>query len=940
MSLFLNMFKSKKKEEDNSNQNIQNEHQQETNPSADTNQIINETNEDNTNNNDKPKEKTFYIDESSKQVTQKGKFDFIKKKPNQTQDKDKEIEKDHIITHPQQVNLSNQYGGDMRIDEFLESNKESLRNMENIQNSQDLIQQNISNYNKEEDILKKSESMEISIDTKSNIELSNKSSSKQATKTKFGFIKKNKNIIDEECKEKEKEKEKEDSISDKLSITDSISKANQLKKDLINKEYKENKENKTDDIERIKEEKPQQSEVEILKKKCEEEIKKNNLEFVSIYQNINKNKEVISNINSQILKKEIEISSIEDSLQQTLKNEDFLKADEFENKKKYIYNKIEEHKDEIINYKKEIFRMKEKEIYTFRTFLKSYSDLSLSYAKLKSLASKDIDDYYQKDMSKFKNEQFIVMKLKEKLENLTQNLELKKEEIQQDNDFLEKLVKDQCHDIYEERDELKSKKEIVLNEVEELKRKLEEKLMKVDELNMEIEKRDNDIDAIKSNFKREYQKINNKKAKYDEDISDLIEENEKLTQMQRKLLENEENNKKKIEQLLKIKENYAKDMDKYALLSNRLNEQIEKKANDIKKENELNSKLVMLRQSYKRTEEMINFNKNEIALLELNIRNYENEISSLDLKVPSLEESKVKHVNSKNYKEAGKVSAELKRITELKAGLQAKIVENSEKIGVLSNEAYEKDVNLKEIDENISQCSIEIDKVTYINSIAYKESQVNLYNELKAMGDLINAQNLKKGIEQLKEEINKLKEKDYIKELIEESNLTESRKESKISNVDENNIDDVKDKDDNERGIIKKSENDMKDSNVINEDENEKNNEKNEKDDKPDKNDDDKVDDEEQVDIIEKKKTELNEKSENEDGNIENSIPTDEEIVIYKELILKIEKLGEELENAIQVEDYELADSLQSQIESETEVKNRIEGLYLDYFKKLYFENN
>lgn len=928
MSLFLNMFKSKKKEDENnqSHDNQNNDHHQNEEKSstqAESSLNTNPNEWESEKNENRYKEKTFYIDEQAKPATQqKGKFGFIKKKANQTEKTEKEKE-----------NVS-QTKEDTKMDDFLNENKESLRNNENsVKYTEEVILRDEINEKEKEKFIKK-ESNEISVTD---------SSSKQVGKTKFGFKIKVENENKE--KQKEKEKEKEDSISDKLSITDSISKANQLKKDLINKEYKE-KTNKTDEIEKEKakekqKEEKEKSEVEILKERCEEEIKKNNHQFLSIYQTINKHKEIIFNINNQIHKKEIEISMIEESLQHTLMNEDFVKADELENKKKYIYNKIDEHKEEIFHYKNEIFKMKEKEVYTYRTFLKSYSELSLSYGKLKSLASKDIDDFYQKDMSKFKNEQFIVKKLKEKVENLSQNLELKKEEIQQDNDFLEKLVKEQCQDIYEERTELKSQREVILNEIEDLKRKLEEKLVKVDELNMQIEKRDNDIDAIKSNFKREYQKINNKKAKYDEDINDLQEENEKLSMMEKRLLENEENNKKKIELLVNVKESYGKDMEKYGLLSSKLSEEIEKKAENIKKESDLNEKLRLLRESYKKTDEMIIFNKNEISVIELNIRNHENEISSLDLKVPSLEESKIKHVNSKNYKEAGKVSAELKRISELKTGLQGKIFESTEKISLLQNETNEKEGNLKEIEESISQCNIEIDKITYINSVVYKDSQMSLYNELKVKGDLINAQNLKKGIEQLKEEIKVLKEKEHIRMLIEVKEIeeneiqSENKRESKLSKgesvVEEKNISKFDDETKEDRQDQHENENKKE--------ENEKKDEEKEK-----ENEDEVKENEEEVMIIEKKET-IIEKNENQtDDNLDQKqkdlFPKEEELNIYKESKLKIEKLNTDLEEALQVEDYELADSIQNQIDNENEVISQIESMYKDYFEKIYFHNS
>ena len=52
------------------------------------------------------------------------------------------------------------------------------------------------------------------------------------------------------------------------------------------------------------------------------------------------------------------------------------------------------------------------------------------------------------------------------------------------------------------------------------------------------------------------------------------------------------------------------------------------------------------------------------------------------LKIPSLEEEKQKYVISKNFKEAGKISGELKAQKEEKDKLSSKIQENKSKISL------------------------------------------------------------------------------------------------------------------------------------------------------------------------------------------------------------------------------------------------------------------
>lgn len=90
-----------------------------------------------------------------------------------------------------------------------------------------------------------------------------------------------------------------------------------------------------------------------------------------------------------------------------------------------------------------------------------------------------------------------------------------------------------------------------------------------------------------------------------------------------------------------------------------------------------------------KTENIKNKNFEEIQLLEINNKRIDSDISTISLKIPKLEEEKQNFVLLKNFKEAGKISNELKLLKEEKEKLTVKISDNKNKTNLM------KEANLK-----------------------------------------------------------------------------------------------------------------------------------------------------------------------------------------------------------------------------------------------------
>ena len=107
-------------------------------------------------------------------------------------------------------------------------------------------------------------------------------------------------------------------------------------------------------------------------------------------------------------------------------------------------------------------------------------------------------------------------------------------------------------------------------------------------------------------------------------------------------------------------------------------------------------------------------NNEEIQSLEINNKRLDSDISVIILKIPRLEEEKQKFVISKNFKEAGRISSELKLQREEKDKLSSKIIENKNKISML------RDVNQNFDKELLSTMEEKIKEEENLNLIKYQ----------------------------------------------------------------------------------------------------------------------------------------------------------------------------------------------------------------------------
>lgn len=248
------------------------------------------------------------------------------------------------------------------------------------------------------------------------------------------------------------------------------------------------------------------------------------------------------------------------------------------------------------------------------------------------------------------------------------------------------MIKSQSSSVFDDLDELNKTKDVILDEIEELKRQLEKKYSELDTLNKQIESKEIEIDAIKSNFNHEFNKINFKKRHYEESLKDYNDQQDQYENMIKLYDKDDLKYDEKLKNYKKTIMDLETEINNFQSISVGLNTELSKRENLLKQENEVNTKISLIVTRLDRTNRNKNKNLEEIQYLEVNNKRLESEIVAIDLRIPTLEEEKKSYVSQKNFKEAGRVSNELKSLLENKTKNITKIDENKINIQELSLE--------------------------------------------------------------------------------------------------------------------------------------------------------------------------------------------------------------------------------------------------------------
>jgi len=118
-------------------------------------------------------------------------------------------------------------------------------------------------------------------------------------------------------------------------------------------------------------------------------------------------------------------------------------------------------------------------------------------------------------------------------------------------------------------------------------------------------------------------------------------------------------------------------------------------------------------------------------MLEVNNKRLDSDIVAISLKIPRLEEEKQNFVLTKNFKEAGRISNEIKIQKEEKEKIQTKMTDNKHKIDNLKESSLKCDEELNHLIDQKGEEEKELNIVQYEYLLITKERLIDLIEKYK-----------------------------------------------------------------------------------------------------------------------------------------------------------------------------------------------------------------
>lgn len=450
---------------------------------------------------------------------------------------------------------------------------------------------------------------------------------------------------------------------------------------------------------------------------------------------------------------------------EAIENNDFEEAQVIDDKINEIKEKVKRIEEQIEINDKEMMQLREQDLLISRNRLKSLEDANSQISKLKASKECELEAFNNNDLNRHKNEKIKIKKMREKLDIIKSNLDSEKSYIDEEEEKIDKVIRSQSNSVFDELGELKVSRTSLLDEIEEIKKILDKKYAELDILNKHIESKEIEIDAIKSNFNHEFNKINTKKKHFEENLKDFAEQTTTYENML-KVYETEEGKfEDKLKSLNKAILEFDAEIAQFKNNVSNMYDDLNKKEYLLKNENEINSKIHLIDMKLNKTIKNKEKNLQEVQSLEINTKRLESETVSVDLRIPALEEEKKNYVTQKNFKEAGKISNELRTLVDNKNKNFAKIEDNKNKIIDLKVENEKINFEIEKIKEN----KINEEKEFNINKYEYLVKYIETVNtvEKKLTENNINNEELifvQEEVVFLEDELRKIESLDYIQD--------------------------------------------------------------------------------------------------------------------------------------------------------------------------------
>ena len=277
----------------------------------------------------------------------------------------------------------------------------------------------------------------------------------------------------------------------------------------------------------------------------------------------------------------------------------------------------------------------------------------------------------------------------DRIESESESFAASMDQLNSEKGRIESSIADQCKVELEEEGQLMHRKGVIDLEIEALRKQLQEKEDESEEICQALERTRNDIDVVRSRFSRQLQRINAREQALAKSKSE-IESDRKILDEQREGFEDRKQElDKEIEDYNARVSAVERELKIATILTKTLESRERKRTEVQSKKESQRARLADLREHVCMAEQQSRILAQQQSDAQVQIAAKRSLVNSAELSVPRLEQEKKSAAAQRNFKEAGRLSKELKQLIADKEAATEELV-------ALENEAQSFESTLKE----------------------------------------------------------------------------------------------------------------------------------------------------------------------------------------------------------------------------------------------------
>lgn len=410
----------------------------------------------------------------------------------------------------------------------------------------------------------------------------------------------------------------------------------------------------------------------------------------------------------QLTQYEIDLKTIEAQQQQACELEDFEKADALNSTINSVRHCITLSESDVRKVDSELAAFVKAKEKAFTNQLRSTRGTLKELEKFREdqdaerTALREVLKKYEVERSE--HLQFEGERIETELSHVSSNLD----HLASEKSEIEGTIEEQCKNEIQLREELLVEKAGVEDEIRELERQLQLKIQQRDVIQTSINKAEKDIDVVRSKYSRQLKRIADREAGLEKTKMEVEADAEQLMEEKKQFTENIRDYESKIAGFGKRMSAVKKEMRAARLLAAVLEVQETRREQGIVRKKQHTAELTALADSAAIAEQSFVMLRKQHEDLEKSLAIHQNAIASAAAMIPKLDEEKKAAAAQRNFKEAARISKDIKSLEkdqataeEMVEVVEMELQDLKERIAKRESEYEEKKEELKAVEKQL-----------------------------------------------------------------------------------------------------------------------------------------------------------------------------------------------------------------------------------------------